>query len=378
MLYREVTKDKIKISQLGFGCMRFPVIDGDNAHIDEEKAIEMVRYAIDNGVNYIDTAYPYHGGTSEGLVKKALADGYREKVYLADKLPAWLTDKYEDLEEKFQEQLDRLGTDCIDFYLLHSLSKKTWDKIRDLNVLSFLDELKAQGKIKYAGFSFHDEYPVYEDILNAYDWDFCQIQLNYLDTNYQAGVKGLEAAHEKGISVIIMEPMKGGKLSYVPEDVQHVFARADVKRTPTAWALAYLWNRPEVSIILSGMSDMNQVKENIDTASKEKENGLNEQELALIHEATGIYRSRVQVGCTSCEYCMPCPAGVNIPGCFELFNNAFVYELKEENQKRYKKFQEENKDATHCVECGQCENVCPQHLPVIDDLKRANTFLANE
>lgn len=376
MLYREITKDKVKVSQLGFGCMRFPVLEKDNARIDEEKAIEMVRYAIDHGVNYIDTAYNYHGGNSEDLVKKALADGYREKVVIADKLPVWLTDTYEDFEAKLDEQLERLGTDTIDFYLLHSLYRKTWDKIKELDVFSFLDEAKKKGKIKYAGFSFHDEYPVFEEILNSYDWDFCQIQLNYLDTEYQAGLKGLQAAYDKGISVVIMEPLKGGKLSYVPKDIQEVFANAETKQTPSAWAFSYLWDRPEVSVVLSGMSTMEQVKENIETASRAGVGHFSQVEKDRIEEAKTIYKARVQVGCTSCEYCMPCPVGVNIPGNFELFNNAFVYELKEENQERYKKFQEEKKDASQCVECGNCEKICPQHLPVIEDLKRADAFLS--
>lgn len=378
MKYRKFTKDELQVSQLGFGCMRFPVLDGDNSRIDVKPAMKMIRHAIDNGVNYIDTAYVYHGDTSESFLKGALADGYRDRVYLATKSPVWMAETYEHFWEKLDEQLERLGTDHIDFYLLHALSKKRWDQILTIDVLRFLDEAKKSGKIRYAGFSFHDEREVFQEIIDSYDWDFCQIQLNYMDTDYQAGIKGLEYAHAKGISVVIMEPVKGGKLAYPPKKVQEIFHKQNASLTPAAWALSYIWNRPEVSVVLSGMSTLAQVEENLRTADHAAPGTLSEADLQAVADATAYLKERVQVGCTSCEYCMPCPYGVNIPGVFEHFNNAFVYDLVEENRSEYRKRIEKEQDASHCVECGRCESLCPQFLPIIDDLKRAHAFLTQE
>lgn len=378
MLYREMTRNKEKVSQLGFGCMRFPVIDDDPAKIDRPKAVAMVREAIDHGVNYIDTAWGYHGEQSEDFVKEALADGYRNRVFLADKLPVWLTDTYASFEETLDTQLERCGTDHFDFYLLHSLHKKSWDKVRDLEVLRFLDEAKQSGKIRYAGFSFHDQLPVFREIIDAYDWDFCQIQLNYMDTDYQAGLQGLRYAADKGIDVVVMEPVKGGKLAFPPTEIRDALAASDASLSPAAWALRYVWNFPEVKVVLSGMSTIEQVRDNLKTASFARANILSEEELAAVETARSIYAERTQIGCTSCEYCMPCPFGVHIPGVFERWNNAFVYELTEENRDSYAKLIEQEKDATRCTACGRCETLCPQHLEIIRDLKRAHEFLAEK
>lgn len=378
MLYREMTRNKEKVSQLGFGCMRFPVIDDDPAKIDRPKAVAMVREAIDHGVNYIDTAWGYHGEQSEDFVKEALADGYRNRVFLADKLPVWLTDTYASFEETLDTQLERCGTDHFDFYLLHSLHKKSWDKVRDLEVLRFLDEAKQSGKIRYAGFSFHDQLPVFREIIDAYDWDFCQIQLNYMDTDYQAGLQGLRYAADKGIDVVVMEPVKGGKLAFPPTEIRDALAASDASLSPAAWALRYVWNFPEVKVVLSGMSTIEQVRDNLKTASFARANILSEEELAAVETARSIYAERTQIGCTSCEYCMPCPFGVHIPGVFERWNNAFVYELAEENRDSYAKLIKQEKDATRCTACGRCETLCPQHLEIIRDLKRAHEFLAEK
>lgn len=376
MQYRKMTKDNIELSQLGFGCMRFPTIDGDSGKIDKKLSTKMLHYAIDNGVNYIDTAYPYHQGTSEEFVGEALEGGYREKVYLASKLPVWLTDEYEDFEKYLDEQLENLKTDRIDFYLLHALSRERFDKIVDLKVFDFLEEAKRKGKIKYAGFSFHDELDVFKEIIDSYDWDFCQIQLNYMDRDYQAGLEGLKYASDRDISVVIMEPIKGGKLARSSEEVQKVWDLEDKNRSASEWALRWLYNLPEVGVVLSGMSTMNHVVENVKTASEANVGSLTEKELDLIDQVTELYNKNVKVGCTSCEYCLPCPQDVSIPDIFELYNNIYVYGTEEESKKSYEKMIELEKDVSKCIECGACESNCPQHLEIINFLKDAEKVLA--
>lgn len=374
MQYRNFTKDNIKVSCLGFGCMRFPILDNDSSKIDEGKAIEMIHYAINNGVNYIDTAYPYHMGNSEILVGKALEGGYREKVHLATKNPVWLAKSYEDFEKYLDEQLQKLNTSYVDFYLLHALSKKRWDNIKELDVLRFLDEAKKSGKIKYAGFSFHDELDVFKEIVDSYDWDFCQIQLNYVDHDYQAGEEGLRYAKSKGLSVVIMEPIKGGKLAKTPsKEIQEIWDKSKIKRTPAEWALNWVLNHKEISVVLSGMSTLEQVKENIKTVSSATPNSLNNDEIKLIEEVRNIYKNKIKVGCTGCEYCMPCPNGVHIPDIFEIYNNLYVYGTEKESIDYYKKMEKNN--ATNCIECGKCEEQCPQNLPIRKYLKEAKKVL---
>lgn len=355
--------------------MRFPVLEGNSGKIDKILATEMLHYAIDNGINYIDTAYPYHQGNSEEFVGQALKDGYREKVFLATKLPCWLTDSYEDFEKYLDEQLDRLQTDYIDFYLLHALSESTWNKVYNLKVLSFLDKAKEKGKIKYAGFSFHDDLNVFKSIIDSYPWDFCQIQLNYMDRQYQAGLEGMKYADDKNISVVVMEPIKGGKLSNASDEIAFIWDKNDIKRTPSEWALRWVYDLKEVSVVLSGMSTIDHVIENIKTAQEAIPNSLTERELELIDEVTDIYVQNVKVGCTSCEYCLPCPQGVSIPNIFEHYNNVYVYGTKKESKNSYSRFIELNLDASKCIECGLCESVCPQHLSIIEYLKEADKIL---
>lgn len=376
MQYRYFTKNRLKVSLLGFGCMRFPTIDGDSSKIDEDKSIEMLHYAIDNGVNYIDTAYNYHQGNSEIFVGKALKNGYREKVYLATKLPVWLADSYNDFEKLLDEQLKKLDTNHIDFYLLHSLHKKTWDKIVNLNIFKFLDEAKKKGKIKYVGFSFHDEFPLFKDIIDSYPWDFCQIQLNYMDRQYQAGIDGLKYAAEKSISLVIMEPIKGGKLSKTSDDILAIWNSSDIKRTLVEWALKWVYDFPEVSVVLSGMSTIEQVKENIETTDNSFPKSLTKREHELIDKVTNIYAEKTKVGCTSCEYCLPCPQGVVIPEIFSLYNNYYVYGTEEQSISSYNNLIEKEKDSSKCIECGECEQLCPQHLKIISFLKDAEQALS--
>lgn len=381
MKYREFGNLGFEVSTFGVGCMRLPLevqSDGttDPSKIHEQEAIKMIRYAIDHGVNYLDTAYPYHGGNSEPLVAKALKDGYRDKVKVASKLPVWLAESYEDFERLLDEQLAKLEVDYIDFYLLHALSRDRWEKIKKLGVLDFLDKAIASGKIKYPGFSFHDELPVFKEIVDSYNWDMCQIQLNILDKNYQAGIEGMHYAASKGIPVVIMEPLKGGRLAHhVPEDVNALWNQAEVKRSPVEWAFRWLYNFPEVTVILSGVSTMEQLKDNIEIFSKASPNSMDKKELELIQKVKELYDSKIKVGCTGCNYCMPCPSGVDIPGIFSLYNDYSIYGNLKEFKGRYKNFIKDEKDASECVECGQCQSECPQHISIIEKLKEAHEAL---
>ncbi|MFT9497766.1 aldo/keto reductase [Anaerosolibacter sp.] len=365
MQYRKFGKLDFEVPVLGFGCMRLPVLDNDSGKIDEKEAIKMLRYGIDHGITYIDTAYPYHKGNSELLVGKALKDGYREKVTLATKLPVWLTHNHEDFDKYLNEQLSRLNTDHIDFYLLHSLDQESWNKVKSLGVLDFLDKALADGRIKYAGFSFHDEFPVFKEIFDAYNWSFCQIQLNYMDENYQAGLKGLNYAAERNVAVVIMEPLKGGKLAMrPPASIQEIWDTADQKRTPADWALRWLCNFPGVSVILSGMSNLEQVVENIRIVEDALPLSLTSKELGMVQRAAEQYRSLTKVQCTSCEYCLPCPSGVDIPKNFSLYNDTYIYGDVTHSSFVYNNFLPEAKRASACVACNACESLCPQHIPI--------------
>ena len=385
MKYRKFGDLGFDVSTFGVGCMRLPLKvqpDGttDRTKIDEEEAIKMIRHAIDSGVNYIDTAYPYHGGASELLVAKALKDGYREKVKLATKLPVWLTNSYEDFERILDEQLAKLEVETIDFYLLHSLSKDRWEHIKEMGVLDFLDKAVESGKIKYPGFSFHDDLPVFKDIIDSYDWKMCQIQLNILDENHQAGLEGLRYAGSKGIPVVIMEPLRGGKLAHnVPKDVAELWNQFEVKRSPVEWAFRWLYNFPEVTVILSGVSTMEQLKDNLEIFSKDDAvaNSMSNEELKLVKKVQAQYESKIKVGCTACDYCMPCPSGVDIPGTFALYNDFSMFEGSQDYKDRYQSFIEDGKDASNCVECGQCESECPQHISIIEKLKEAHAALTS-
>ncbi len=369
MQYRKFGKTNEEVSILGFGCMRFPQIDGK---IDELETTKMVRYAIDNGVNYIDTAYPYHNGESELVVGRILKDGYREKVKLATKLPSWNIKTREDMDRILDEQLGKLQTDHVDFYLVHALDKTLWENMVKNDIFSFLDSVKKSGKVKYIGFSFHDKLEVFKEIIDAYDWDFTQIQYNYLDEDYQAGTEGLEYAHSKGMGVIIMEPLRGGKLvNNLSGDILDIVNTATVKKTPASWAFKFLYDRKEIGIVLSGMSSMEQVLDIIRICNEEgKANTMTQEEKHIIEKLRDTFKSKIKVNCTACAYCMPCPAGVDIPTCFELLNSASMFDAVEYvKDNGYKHITSENKDASRCIECGSCESVCPQHIQIIQKLK---------
>ncbi len=375
MLYRKFGKTNEMVSVLGFGCMRLPVIDNDPTAIDEDQAIKMIRYAIDSGVNYVDTAYPYHGtgfthgGASEPFVAKALRDGYRKRVKLATKLPSWLIKTRADMDKYLNEQLERLETDVIEFYLVHSLNKNVWPVLKEAGISEFLDQAIKDGRIRYAGFSFHDQIGLFKEIVDYYDWSFCQIQYNYLDEDFQAGKEGLEYAAENGLGIAIMEPLRGGNIVNLPQEAKSFIGQAEVKRTPAELALRWVWNHPEVSVVLSGMSTMDQVTENIKVAQEALPDSLTPKEIAIVDEIKNLFKQRIKVNCTACAYCMPCPAGINIPVCFSTYNDYWVFDGTPAAKQRYEILSKIAAPASKCVECGKCEHHCPQGLTIRTELK---------
>ncbi len=373
MQYRNFGKTGVSCSVLGFGAMRFPTLNNDESQIDEEKAIEMIRYAIDHGVNYVDTAYPYHRGKSEVVVGKALKDGYREKIFLATKSPVWQVERYEDFERFLDEQLEKLQVDHIDMYLMHALNKQRWEKIKALEFSKFFAKAKAEGKIRFAGFSFHDRYHVFKQIVDEYSlWDFCQIQLNYMDIDYQAGLKGLNYASSKGLAVVIMEPLKGGKLAKLPKKVMDIFKESEKSWSAVEWSLRWLGNLPQVSVVLSGMSSLEQLRENLKIADHLVENTLSVDDLQVIGKVRKTLQSFAVINCTGCGYCLPCPSGVDIPGNFRIYNEAVMFENMEEGKGIYRWFENQKISASLCVECGQCLSKCPQKLEIPSLLKKVH------
>lgn len=330
----------------------------------------MIRTAIDNGVNYLDTAYPYHNGESERVVGRALDGGYRKKVFLATKLPSWLITTREDMDRYLDEQLARLATDNIDFYLLHGLNGETWKNLLRLGVIEFLENAREDGRIRYPAFSFHDDLPVFREIVDAYEWVFAQIQYNYMDELNQAGTEGLRFAHERGLGIVVMEPLRGGLLSGdVPVIHQHILD-APVRRTPSEWGLRWVWNHPEVTVVLSGMSSMEQVRENLASATQGLPNSLSPEELTVVEKMRDTFASRVKIPCTGCRYCMPCQNGVDIPECFNYYNQAYTYEAEEKAKGVYLWALSGAFSggipgyASCCIECGECEDKCPQGLSI--------------
>jgi len=383
LLYRNVPKNGDELSILGFGCMRLPVQEGK---IDESRAIRQIRSAIDRGVNYVDTAWPYHGGESEPLVAKALKDGYRERVKLATKLPSFLIKSREDMDRYLNAQLKKLETDHIDYYLIHTLSGPLWKAMVNFDVHDFLDKAKADGRIVTAGFSFHGEPEDFNPIVDGYPWDFCQIQYNYLDEKYQAGTAGLKYAAAKDLAVIIMEPLRGGNLGRPtpPPAVKSIWDGAETPRSPVAWALLWLWNQPEVTVVISGMNDEAHIDENITLVDQGRPGILTAAELDLVTRAADTYRELMTVGCTGCGYCLPCPAGVAIPVCFEMYNNMHMF-----NQPDAAKFGYAIRlsgdmtsgvtgYASQCVQCGECLEKCPQQIPIPDILAKVVADMEDE
>lgn len=356
MQYRNFGTTGLSISALGFGAMRLPVLEDET--INEPEAIAMIRHGIDQGINYIDTAYPYHQGMSEILVGKALKDGYREKTYLATKCPVWKIGKEEDFDGLLNEQLEKLGVDQVDFYLLHALSAQSFETVRKFHLIDKMKKAREEGKIRYIGFSFHDDYEVFENIIDSTDaWDFCQIQYNYIDLNHQAGMKGLRCAASKGLGVIIMEPLLGGKLADLSPHVAECFEGV---KTPVEYALDFLWNQPEVSLVLSGMSSFKQVEENVIYANRSKVGMVTPKEREYYEKAKAVFDKMALVNCTGCAYCMPCPAGISIPDIFSTYNMTASHS-REQAKELYGKMETK---ADSCLNCGGCEKVCPQHIEI--------------
>ncbi len=380
MLYRSFGRTGEEVSILGFGCMRLPILEGKRDHIDVPLATRMLHYAVDHGVNYVDTAFPYHGtsfqapGMSETFVGEALAGGYRDRVILATKLPPWVVETRADMDSVLAGQLERLRTDHVDCYLLHGLHEATWQKMRDVGALEFLDAALADGRIRYAGFSFHDKVPLFKKIVDSYDWAFCQMQYNYMDEQYQAGLEGLRYASDRGIGVVVMEPLKGGRLAgRVPAEIQALWDEATVKRSPSDWALRYVWNDPGVSTVLSGMGAMEQVVANVAATEGAMPGSLTADELRLIGKVREAYRARTVVDCTACGYCLPCPSGINIPVVLGELNDASLFDDFTAEKASYQIGLElkTSTKASSCTRCGQCEEACPQNVPVADKLEDA-------
>ncbi len=377
MSLRKFGKTGVQVFPIGFGCMRFPTKNGG---IDEPEAIKMLRYAIDNGVNYVDTAYPYHGGESELVVGKALQDGYREKVKLATKSPVWEINCPEDFDRLLDEQMKKLQTNFIDFYLLHALDKNRWDNVViKYGLLDKMKQAKEDGRIGNIGFSYHDVPEHYEEMVVGFDhWDFAQIQLNYLNEDYQAGLNGLKLLSDRNVGVIIMEPLLGGKLASLPKKITDIFQETNKERTPVEWALDYLWNYDNIGVLLSGMSTMEQVKDNILYAKRSKPNMFTPEENATIKKVQEKFKEIEAVPCTKCQYCMPCPVGVDIPRNFDLINEMYMFENNNKIKENYKKIINDETSkvgAIHCVDCKKCVSQCPQNINIPVELEKVNKTL---
>ena len=373
MKYRTFGKLGIQGSAFGLGCMRFNGPASGDSIIDENKAISLIRRAIDGGVTYLDTAYVYLDKTSEIVLGKALQDGYRDRVTIATKMPSEAVKNTEDMENLLATELKKLQTDHIDFYLMHGINREKWEYFKSIGAREFFDRKKEEGKIRYKCFSFHGSYEDFEYIIRDYDWDMVQIQYNLMDIDYQAGTKGLELAGELGIPVVIMEGLLGGRLAKAPENVQALYDAFPVKRSPVEWAFRWLCNHPQIATVLSGCNEADQIDDNLRIFDTVESGIMSAEELKLIDDVREAYRSRTKIGCTGCRYCMPCPNGVDIPGVFSAWNELSLYGGEPKDHWGLKNIIRNGHTPESCVGCGACEAACPQHLPIIEALQRAWT-----
>ena len=387
MQYRKMPKSGDELSVLGFGCMRFKKKSGKSGGIfssfDEEIAKEQVMHAIENGVNYLDTAWPYHGGTSESFLgEHILSDkSVREKVFVATKLPCMMIYRGDRMEEIFQKQLEKLKVDYIDYYLLHSLDGPTWERMKKIGIFDFIEKIKKEKKARYVGFSFHGSHDEFMKIAAEYDWDFVQVQYNILDENFQAGIKGIKYAASRGMGVIVMEPLRGGSLvGRVPKEVKAIYDSAPVKKSSADWALSWVLNDPDVTLVLSGMNEMEHIDENIKIVDKARAGGLKSEELEIIEKVRGKYLELMQVGCTGCGYCMPCPAGINIPDTFKYLNAHHMFKNGKSKMDYAMYAGAKTQDGrphwtTSCIDCGKCEKACPQGIKVRAEFEKVRRDL---
>ncbi len=378
MQYRQFGRLGYEVSALGFGCMRLPKIE--SGAIDEAEATRMAHYAIDHGVTYFDTGYGYHNGESERFLGRALQGGYRQRIKLATKLPIWAVNEAADFDRLLNEQLEKLQTDCLDLYLLHGLSKNRWEMISKLGVTEWLDKVRADGRAKAFGFSFHSDLDTFKQIIDYYPgWSMCQIQYNYMNETIQAGTEGLRYAASKGLAVVVMEPLLGGRLVSAPPPVQSLWATAERKRTPAEWGLQWLWNKPEVSVVLSGMSTMQQMEENVASAGRAEVGSLSAAEIELVGKVRDQYEALKAVDCTGCGYCMPCPNGVDIPRNFSIVNNGLMFGSLDEARQRYvtiNKDQDPKILGSSCIQCLECEDKCPQSIHISEWMPYLHQVLA--
>jgi len=371
MKYRKFAKTEKEASIFGLGCMRFNGEPTGDVKCDEEKAIALIRRAIDGGVTYLDTAYVYLDQTSEIVVGKALQDGYRDKVTIATKMPFEYVNNYEEMETLLNSELEKLQTDHIDYYLMHGIDKAKWEGFKAIGADKFFEDKKREGKIKNKCFSFHGSYEDFEYIIKDYDWDMVQIQYNFMDIDHQAGTKGLKLAGELGIPVVIMEGLLGGKLAKAPSNVQALYDSYPEKRTPVEWAFRWLANCPEILTILSGCNEVQQIDDNLRIFDNLEAGCMSDEELELISKVRDAYNDRTKIGCTGCRYCMPCPGGVDIPRVFQAWNECSLYEEAPQNSWPVKELIRLDQTPEKCLQCGACEAACPQHLSIIEQLQAA-------
>ncbi|MBR6186236.1 MAG: aldo/keto reductase [Clostridia bacterium] len=371
MQYVPFGRHGFQVSRLGFGCMRLPTKRQDEKDvIDRDEAIRMIRHGIDRGISYVDTAYPYHSGESEIVVGLALKDGYREKVTLTTKLPLWAVHEEKDMNRLLDEQLKKLDVPYLDFYLLHAVNKDRLDQMEAFHFQDFLLEAVRDGRIRRPGFSFHDDYDVFIRALDAFDgWGMAQIQFNYLDDETQAGEKGLREAGKRGVPIVVMEPLRGGALANPPENVARLIRESPKKRSAVEWAFSYVADYAEVATILSGMSTMEQVEDNLRIFDGLKVGGLSEEDKKFVHGLKEAYLSRMPVKCTACRYCQPCPQDVHIPEIFSFYNRGKMFDNPGFFRGRYQDLANQGFDASRCVRCGACEAACPQNLPIAEWLQ---------